>query len=197
MILNKSLTEILEENDLAYLLFTHGLEVDPLHLNSVYPASVAIGKAQPGDLLLSLRHMSMLLLYRPSTNRVIWFKSGPWLNQHSAKFDANGDIYLFDNNIIDTHYQRRRETEFYNGNNRLLSYSFSTDQVIEYNLCDVDSSLRTATGGLVSKRNNTVVTTYSNIFTTMVCDLEKGSMAFLLPDTDGFGKTVPQSEVRF
>ena len=146
VLLNKSLTEIFYENDLEHLIYTHGLEVDPFHLNSVFPASTSKGFVKKGDLILSLRHMSMLLIYRPTTNKIVWLQSGPWLNQHSAKFDENGNIYVFDNNLIETHYQRRRESGFIDGGNRLLKFDVLTSKTEEIEICGVDDSIKTATG---------------------------------------------------
>ena len=114
------MTDLFEKNNLLYLIYTSGIETDPFHLNSVFPAKKDSGIVKKGDLLLSLRHQSMLLIYRPRTMKIIWYKAGPWLNQHSAKFDENGNIYLFDNAVIDTHYSRRRETSFIHGKNKIV-----------------------------------------------------------------------------
>ena len=38
------------------------------------------------------------MLYRPSTNKVLWFKKGPWSNQHDVDIIDNSKISVFDNN---------------------------------------------------------------------------------------------------
>lgn len=51
-----------------------------------------------GDIFLSLRNQSMILLYRPSTNKVIWHQEGPWIHQHDVNILDNHRISVFDNN---------------------------------------------------------------------------------------------------
>ena len=38
------------------------------------------------------------MLYRPSTNKVIWFKQGPWRFQHDVDIINKNTIAIFDNN---------------------------------------------------------------------------------------------------
>ena len=42
----------------------------------------------------------MVILYRPTEDRIIWQKIGPWSNQHDSKYLGNGKISVFGNNII-------------------------------------------------------------------------------------------------
>jgi len=49
--------------------------------------------------LLSARNLSSVFLYRPSTDKIIWHKMGPWLNQHDADFVDDHRISVFDNNV--------------------------------------------------------------------------------------------------
>jgi hypothetical protein len=99
----RSFAGILRANGLqALLLGTSGLLVneDPIHLNEI---KVAPGDSQywrRGDLLISARHMSTVFLYRPSTNRILWYRTGPWMNQHSADFVGDHQISVFDNNVL-------------------------------------------------------------------------------------------------
>ena len=51
-----------------------------------------------GDIFLSVRSLSLIILYRPSTNEVIWYKQGPWRFQHIDIVDDN-TIAIFDNNV--------------------------------------------------------------------------------------------------
>jgi len=99
----RSLVRILRDNGLeAKLLATSGLTVleDPIHLNQIKVATQDTRYWHRGDLLLSARHMSMVFLYRPSTNKIIWRKTGPWMNQHSAEFVDDHRISVFDNNVV-------------------------------------------------------------------------------------------------
>jgi hypothetical protein len=53
-----------------------------------------------GDLLISLRNRSTVFLYRCSTNKILWLKTGPWLNQHDPEFIDSVRIGVFGNNIL-------------------------------------------------------------------------------------------------
>ena len=75
--------------------------IDPLHSNSldVLTGQTArfIPGAKPGDVLLSLRNLDMLVVLDPETNSIVWALRGSWRQQHDAKMLANGHILLFDN----------------------------------------------------------------------------------------------------
>ncbi|MGE5303729.1 MAG: arylsulfotransferase family protein [Alphaproteobacteria bacterium] len=53
--------------------------------------------AKPGNVLVSLRNLNMLLVMDLETNKVIWALRGNWREQHDAKMLPNGHILLFDN----------------------------------------------------------------------------------------------------
>ena len=55
------------------MIFTAGGYLDDgLHLNDIQPALTDSPYWKKGDLFLSLRHKSLILLYRPSTGKIIW-----------------------------------------------------------------------------------------------------------------------------
>ena len=65
------LSEIFEKNGLDHLIFGVGpLEFDPFHLNEIEVAKFSSNFWEKGDLMLSLRHRSMILIYRPSTQKL-------------------------------------------------------------------------------------------------------------------------------
>lgn len=105
VIFNKSVTEILFENQLPYIL--HGMTNnlgymkgdDPLHLNDVEPVMTDGTHWKKGDVFLSFRHRSLILLYRPSTNKVIRVIQGPFYNQHDVDIQSDSTISLFNNNF--------------------------------------------------------------------------------------------------
>ena len=99
----RSFVRILRSNGLqALLLGAAGerLNDDPIHINQIKIAPRGSEHWQQGDLLISARSLSTVFLYRPSTNKIIWHRTGPWLNQHSADFVDNHRISIFDNNAI-------------------------------------------------------------------------------------------------
>ena len=134
----------------------------------------------------------MLLIYRPENEKIIWYKQGEWSNQHSAKFDDNGDIYLFDNNLIETHYQRR-ETRFIDGN-RILVHDIEKDKTFELDTCIKNNTdLNTVTGGEVKIVDRTMYARFNNIDTKIMCDLETKEMTYLNPKIDKNNMVIPKT----
>jgi hypothetical protein len=74
---------------------------DPLHLNHVEPLPAALAPAFPmfaaGDLLVSLRVPSTILVLDPRTGLIKWTARGPWFGQHDPHFLPNGRISVYDN----------------------------------------------------------------------------------------------------
>ncbi len=104
MLLHKSITDILVENGYTYLVHGIGnvvngkIDDDPLHLNDIEPVMSDGPYWKKGDLFLSLRHRSLIFLYRPSTNKVIRLIQGPFLMQHDIDIQSDSTISLFNNN---------------------------------------------------------------------------------------------------
>ncbi len=106
------INQILIDNGLFALLSANGrfasdiVVDDVLHLNDAEELSTGMAPAfdyfQPGDLLLSFRHLNMLLVLDPETKTVRWYQSGPWQRQHDPDFQADGTITVFNNNSDDT-----------------------------------------------------------------------------------------------
>ena len=74
---------------------------DPIHLNDIQPVNFDGEFWKKGDVFLSLRHQSMVLLYRPSTNEIIWKGTGPFFHQHDVDILDNHRISIFNNNSKD------------------------------------------------------------------------------------------------
>jgi hypothetical protein len=125
-----SISKILRDNGLAPLLMgTHGetLQIDPIHLNQVRKAESDSKHWKRGDLLVSMRHLSMVLIYRPSTGKVVWHQLGPWMNQHDADFLDDHRISIFDNNV----YSGSPEDQPFmvkGDSNRVFVYDFATGE---------------------------------------------------------------------
>ncbi len=103
LLFHKSVSEILVEN--GYYNILHGASNtvrprgnDPLHLNDIEPVLEDGPYWQKGDLLLSLRHRSIILLYRPSTNKVLQILNGPFSNQHDVDIISDHQISFLNNN---------------------------------------------------------------------------------------------------
>jgi hypothetical protein len=121
----KSVPELLIENGLARHVYGQDFySDDPLHMNDVQEALFDSEYWQKGDLFLSLRNISAIVQYRPSTNKVIWIKQGPWVNQHDVDILDDHRIVIFNNNRFN--YQFKDDV---NGVNSVMIYDFATDTV--------------------------------------------------------------------
>jgi hypothetical protein len=114
-----SLMDILLKNGFRWLIYgVGGYERDRLHLNDAQPILTPTRTAEVGDIALSMRNLSTVALFRPSSGKIVWLKTGPWIGQHDINpvdddrfsifgndiprcfgtelTDENSDIYLFD-----------------------------------------------------------------------------------------------------
>jgi len=152
----KKVLELLIENGYEDLILYKGQIIsDPIHLNDIEEASYSSEYWEKGDLLLSCRNLSVVLLYRPSTNKVIWIKHGPWLNQHDADFHGDSQIVVFGNDILreestldpklikkDLTFSKKRP------HNEVYIYDFAQDSVITpYSSMLASEKIMTATSG--------------------------------------------------
>jgi len=147
LLYEKSVIEILFENKLDFLIYGGPTSDDPIHLNDIQPALNDSKFWKKGDLFLSLRNQSMIILYRPSTNKIIWYKQGPWTHQHDVDIISESKISIFDNNI---------SLDFFNGgNNNYAVYDFETDKVTyPYSESFLKYNISTKTGGLSDTINS-------------------------------------------
>jgi hypothetical protein len=120
----RGLTQIFLENGLDSLLLGRPHQDDPFHLNDIQPVTRDGPHWKRGDLFLSLRHQSMVLLFRPSTGRIIWWKIGPWMGQHDVNILDDHRIAIFDNR---TAYGDEGASVI--GTSRELVYDFSSGSV--------------------------------------------------------------------
>jgi Arylsulfotransferase (ASST) len=83
----------------AFLGFLKGRDI--FHANSVRvienPANWNSDIFTPGDILVSLRRLSTIILIDPEKKAVKWALTGQWHEQHQAIYLENGNILLFDN----------------------------------------------------------------------------------------------------
>ena len=101
VLFSKSIIEILIENGYERLLISKGQVIsDPIHLNDIQPALSNSEYWEIGDLMVSCRNLSTVFLYRPSTNKILWLKEGPWYNQHDVDFLDGNKIVVFGNDVL-------------------------------------------------------------------------------------------------
>ena len=110
ILMNKSVTEILIENKILpknFALTSYlSKEPDPIHLNDIEPAFNDTDYYKKGDLFLSPRNLSSIIHYRPSTNKVINYITGPFVQQHDVDIISDKEISIFNNNnsLVDSKY---------------------------------------------------------------------------------------------
>ncbi len=119
----KTIYEILNQNGYAYLLAIGPFERDAFHLNEIYPALKDGKYWKKGDLLISLRQKSAVLLYRPSTNKILWLQMGPWGNQHCSTFLNDESIMVFGNDVV----RNDRYIGFLHKHNNIYTYNFKNN----------------------------------------------------------------------
>ncbi len=147
VIYRKSIIELLLENNRNELVFGIGIfENDPIHVNEIRPVPSNSVNWQKGDLLISLRHKSTVMVYRPQTNKIIWLKSGPWINQHDPEIVDSDKISVFGNDLI-----RDNTKNGYNlyGHNNFYIYSFITNNIdtFSYHNSFIKSNIRSIDEG--------------------------------------------------
>lgn len=125
----RSVADLLRANGLASLWELRPYLDDPFHLNDVEPV-LADGLAwRRGDLFLSFRHLSLVALYRPSTDKVLWWRSGPWNKQHDVNILDDHRISIFDNRALPGAAGPTLYGDHVDGHNRLLVYDFATGAI--------------------------------------------------------------------
>ena len=97
------LSRLLASGRHRHLLYSmeHHLD-DPMHINDIQPVPEDGPSWRRGDLLVSLRSRSTVLLYRPANDEIVWLASGPWMHQHDVNIVGPRQMSVFSNNAIRT-----------------------------------------------------------------------------------------------
>ena len=107
----KEILEILRDNDLLGLMHLsarHNTETavafDTLHLNDVevFPSTLPSQVFEAGDLMISLRNISTILVVDPDDWRVKFLSVGKVHRQHDPDFAPGDRIYVYDNRNMDS-----------------------------------------------------------------------------------------------
>lgn len=157
---SKSVIEILVENELINRMYVYDrYEPDPIHLNDVQPVLETTKYWQKGDVFLSLAHLNMLMLYRPSQNTLLWWTQDLMMHQHDVDVIDESRIMVFNNNRT-----TRSDGDLVIGSNEMLIFDLAEGSVIRYlaeafkreDVRTVNQGLadRTPDGGLVVEDTN-------------------------------------------
>jgi len=146
LIYKKSISNIFIENNMHSNLFAMSngeFNEDPIHLNDIQPLLNDTVFGSKGDLLLSLRHQSMIILYRPSSNEIVWQSSGNMIRQHDVDILDSERISIFNNNS-----PLSFNGEIVDGHNEVLIYNFKNSKISKYlNDSIKRNDIRTISGG--------------------------------------------------
>jgi hypothetical protein len=126
LLFRRSVAQILMRHGFTNWLFTKGMyNHDPIHLNDIEPVLKDGPYWKKGDLFLSLRNVSAVLLYRPSTDEIVWIKRGPWLAQHDVDILDDHRIGIYDNAVEG----RTRWRPYFQSSSQVVVYDFATDKI--------------------------------------------------------------------
>ncbi len=139
---------LIDNNHLAQLIgMTFEDDPDPLHLNDIEPVLEDGPYWKKGDVFASLRHKSMLFQFRPSTGKIIWMQTGPWLFQHDVDILDDHRIAVFSNNMNPDAMNPPQDYS-----NRVIVYDFATGQTSDLQLGALKrEQVRTRSEGLFSQ----------------------------------------------
>lgn len=105
LIRQRAITDLFARNGMLAALTSHS-DDNPktdgeFHLNEVEELPAALARAfpmfAPGDLLISIRNLNMILVADAKLERIKWHRVGPWIRQHDPDWGADGRITVFDN----------------------------------------------------------------------------------------------------
>jgi len=128
-----SVFELLQKNDLQGLLNFSSLgneersiSGDTLHLNDVetFPKKFDEGVFRSGDIMISLRNINTILIFKEEDLQVTHVSTGTFVRQHDPDFIDGNTISVYDNYNIGP--------ENYGHQSRILIKSFADDQETEY-----------------------------------------------------------------
>jgi len=104
-VFTKSVSDMFEKNGKEYMTFGMSNSVDlsgddPYHLNDIELTKNNTKHWQKGDVFMSFRHRSAVVVYRPSNDSIIHLIQGPFLNQHDIDITSDSTISVFNNNAL-------------------------------------------------------------------------------------------------
>lgn len=128
----KGVSGILIENQFKSFVYGQDM-VDPMHLNDVEPVLRTTEYWNEGDVFISLRHASLVFLYRPSNNKILKLLYGPFLNQHDVDIVSPGVVSIFNNNCILTESRAIFRADYKEDYNTLPIDSLVSSEIVIYN----------------------------------------------------------------
>ena len=104
---SKPVSDMLLENNYTGLVYGFW-QYDLIHLNDIQPVYEDTQYWKRGDVFLSCRNIHTVFLYRPSTGKILWLRTGLWASQHDVDVADSTSITIFDNNVNTNFYDQLR-----------------------------------------------------------------------------------------
>lgn len=128
-----SIFDVLKENDMQGLLLMSGMDKavetefarDTMHLNDVetFPSYMEEGVFKAGDIMVSLKNINTIFIFRESDLKITHISTGEFLRQHDPDFIDGNTISIFDNN---------ESNSAENSQSRILIKSFADNETYVY-----------------------------------------------------------------
>ncbi len=118
-----SLTDIFLNNDMHSYVFGNSefFMTDPFHINDIEQVSENSEVLKKDDYILALGNMSKILVFRPSTGKIIDLIDGPFSNPHDINILSPSKISFINNNTFRASNSNKVLT-----NSEILFYDFKT-----------------------------------------------------------------------
>ena len=143
---------------------------DPIHINDIEPILDDSSYWKKGDVFLSLRSISAIILFRPATNKIIWYKQGPWRFQHDVDVIDEDKIAIFDNNVTLGWDQSKTH-------NNIYIYDFKNDKTYKkYVNLFKDNNINSRTGSLYRILDNGDIYVEEENHGRLLMGTEKGEL---------------------
>lgn len=184
VLFRRSLTDLLIRDGFGPMFLAMDTYVaDPLHLNDIEPVLEDGPFWRKGDLFISLRNLSMILLYRPSEDRILWWKVGPWTSQHDVDILDGSRISVYDNAAED----RGTGRVHFPATSDIVVYDFASGSVARpWTPAMEQNAIRTAYAGLAT------VVPGSDL--AMIEDVTNARLLFIATDGSVAGEYVNRAE---
>ena len=141
----KSITEILLENNLIGYNELKTKNFDPIHTNDIEPVKKDTKYWKKDDLFISIRNLNMILLYRPSNNKILKIFKGNFNMQHDVDIYSESEITIFNNN-----WKFSQDGEKDENNIEILVYNFEDNKYRNlYETSVRENNIKTSIQGLV------------------------------------------------
>ena len=135
----KSLTNLLIDNNYHNKVFGNLIFTPDLyHINDIEPALSDTTYWNKGDLFISLLMQSIIIQFRPETNKIIRIIDGPYYRQHDIDIIDDSKISIFNNNLLTTFKYFAKGELIKDFHNEVIIYDFEKNTYEKY----IDEAMR-------------------------------------------------------